>query len=67
MQTLYVKLVEDENFKRLIEVGDTVRKIFSENDVCLPDEKDFFPHLTIIKLSKAPRGKRRVCKRSLFC
>ncbi|XP_076038614.1 uncharacterized protein LOC143023853 isoform X2 [Oratosquilla oratoria] len=56
-QTVYVKIVEDEGYERLIDIGMEVRRVFNEKGVIMPDERPLHPHLTIAKMSKAPRGR----------
>ncbi|XP_071531694.1 uncharacterized protein [Panulirus ornatus] len=59
-QVVYACLVEDEHYLRLMNLAETVRQVFLEKGVCMPDTKVLHPHLTIAKISKAPRikGKR---------
>ncbi|XP_045599139.2 uro-adherence factor A [Procambarus clarkii] len=57
---VFANIVEDEQYQRLMEVAESARTVFSEKGVCMPDTRVLHPHLTIAKLSKAPkiRGKR---------
>lgn len=59
-QVVFGQLVEDEQYQRLMDVAEHTRTVFLEKGVCMPDTRELHPHLTIAKLSKAPRikGKR---------
>ncbi|CAL4218286.1 unnamed protein product, partial [Meganyctiphanes norvegica] len=63
--TLYVKIVEDAGFELLMNLSERLREIFNEKGVCMPDKKALHPHLTIAKLSKAPRGKGKLGLRKI--
>ncbi|KAK3879832.1 hypothetical protein Pcinc_015639 [Petrolisthes cinctipes] len=54
-QVVYAQLVEDDHYHRLLDLAEYVRNVFSEGQVCMPDKRTLHPHLTIAKLSKAPR------------
>ncbi|XP_066848900.1 neurofilament light polypeptide-like isoform X2 [Anser cygnoides] len=56
-QVIYVKMSE-ENHKMLSRIA-TVEECFNEMNLDISGSKDFKPHLTFLKLSKAPRLKRR--------
>ncbi|XP_042214077.1 uncharacterized protein LOC121860777 isoform X2 [Homarus americanus] len=56
-QVVFAQLVEDEEYHRLLKFAESVRNVFSEKGVCMPDTKALNPHLTISKLSKASRVK----------
>ncbi|KFV77182.1 A-kinase anchor protein 7 isoform gamma, partial [Struthio camelus australis] len=57
-QVIYVKMSED-NQKTLSKIAEAVEECFNEMDLDISGSKDFKPHLTFLKLSKAPRLKRR--------
>lgn len=59
-QVVFAQLVEDDNYHRLLDLAECVRSVFSEGQVCMPDTRTLHPHLTIAKLSKAPRIKGKV-------
>lgn len=59
-QVVYAPLVEDDHYHRLLDLAECVRSVFSECQVCMPDTRTLHPHLTIAKLSKAPRVKGKV-------
>ncbi|XP_010707087.1 uncharacterized protein LOC104910279 [Meleagris gallopavo] len=57
-QVIYVKMSE-ENQKMLCRIAEAVEKSFNEMNLDISGSKDFKPHLTFLKLSKAPRLKRK--------
>ncbi|NWH55921.1 AKA7G protein, partial [Geococcyx californianus] len=57
-QVIYVKMLE-ENQKTLSKIAEAVEECFNEMNLDISGSKDFKPHLTFLKLSKAPRLKRR--------
>lgn len=58
---MFAQVVEDEQHQRLLDVAECVRQVFVSHGVCMPDTRELHPHLTIAKLSKAPRTKGKVC------
>ncbi|XP_072185367.1 uncharacterized protein [Excalfactoria chinensis] len=57
-QVIFVKMSE-ENQKMLCRIAEAVEKSFNEMNLDISGSKDFKPHLTFLKLSKAPRLKRK--------
>ncbi|XP_009977923.1 PREDICTED: uncharacterized protein LOC104373676 [Tauraco erythrolophus] len=57
-QVLYVKMLEEDQ-KMLSRIAEAVEECFNEMNLDILGSKDFKPHLTFLKLSKAPRLKRR--------
>ncbi|NWX23517.1 AKA7G protein, partial [Aegotheles bennettii] len=57
-QVLYVKMSEEDQ-KTLKRIAEAVEECFIEMNLDISGSKDFKPHLTFLKLSKAPRLKRR--------
>ncbi|KAI6075046.1 A-kinase anchor protein 7 isoform gamma-like protein [Aix galericulata] len=57
-QVIYVKMSE-ENQKMLSRIAKAVEECFNEMNLDISGSKDFKPHLTFLKLSKAPRLKRK--------
>ncbi|NXG31988.1 AKA7G protein, partial [Dromaius novaehollandiae] len=57
-QVIYVKMSEEDQ-KTLSKIAEAVEECFNEMDLDISGSKDFKPHLTFLKLSKAPRLKRR--------
>ncbi|NWH74759.1 AKA7G protein, partial [Piaya cayana] len=57
-QVLYVKMLEEDQ-KVLSKVAEAVEECFNEMNLDISASKDFKAHLTFLKLSKAPRLKRR--------
>lgn len=60
MQVIFAQMVEDDHFRRLLDLAVCIRQVFSDKGICMPDKKDLHPHLTIAKLSKVPRTKGKV-------
>lgn len=56
-QVVFACVEEDDQHERLLDMAECVRRVFEERGVCMPDTRDLHPHLTIAKLSKAPRSK----------
>ncbi|NXO00290.1 AKA7G protein, partial [Rhinopomastus cyanomelas] len=63
-QVVYVKMLEEAQ-KMLSRVAEAVEECFTEMNLNISGSKDFKPHLTFLKLSKARglkrRGFRRIC------
>ncbi|NXT19580.1 AKA7G protein, partial [Syrrhaptes paradoxus] len=57
-QVIYVKMSEEDQ-KMLSRIAEAVEECFTEMNLDVSGSKDFKPHLTFLKLSKAPRWKRR--------
>ncbi|KFP84593.1 A-kinase anchor protein 7 isoform gamma, partial [Apaloderma vittatum] len=57
-QVIYVKMSEEDQ-KMLNRIAEAVEECFMEMKLDISGSKDFKPHLTFLKLSKAPRLKRR--------
>ncbi|KFU96591.1 A-kinase anchor protein 7 isoform gamma, partial [Chaetura pelagica] len=57
-QVIYVKMLEEDQ-KTLNRIAEAVEECFVEMNLDISGSKDFKPHLTFLKLSKAPRLKRR--------
>ncbi|CAN8184102.1 unnamed protein product [Coccothraustes coccothraustes] len=64
-QVLYVKMLEEDQ-KMLNRIAEAVEECFIEMNLNISGSKDFKPHLTFLKLSKASRmrrrGFRKICK-----
>ncbi|KAM9574803.1 uncharacterized protein ACIB01_003028 [Guaruba guarouba] len=57
-QVIYVKMLEEDQ-KTLSRIAEAVEECFIEMNLDVSGSKDFKPHLTFLKLSKAPRLKRK--------
>ncbi|TRZ25006.1 hypothetical protein HGM15179_002111 [Zosterops borbonicus] len=57
-QVLYVKMLEEDE-KMLNRIAEAVEQCFIEMNLDISGSKDFKPHLTFLKLSKASRLRRR--------
>ncbi|XP_064088517.1 A-kinase anchor protein 7-like isoform X2 [Macrobrachium nipponense] len=62
---IYARVIEDEHHQKLIDISAGLREVFAEKGVCMPNTKPLNPHLTIAKMSKAPRGKGKQCPRKI--
>ncbi|XP_066953476.1 A-kinase anchor protein 7-like isoform X2 [Macrobrachium rosenbergii] len=62
---IYARVIEDEHHQKLIDISAGLRQVFAEKGVCMPNTKPLNPHLTIAKMSKAPRGKGKQCPRKI--
>ncbi|XP_017576261.1 A-kinase anchor protein 7 isoform X3 [Pygocentrus nattereri] len=58
-EVAFIKIEEGEHLSALISIADSVRRAFEEKGVSSGDQKDFKPHLTFIKLSRAPKLRRQ--------
>ncbi|XP_061097588.1 A-kinase anchor protein 7 isoform X1 [Conger conger] len=54
-EVAFVQLAEGAHVSTLTEVAEAVRKVFEERGVSSGDGKAFKPHLTFMKLSRAPK------------
>ncbi|XP_019374355.1 PREDICTED: uncharacterized protein LOC109298623 [Gavialis gangeticus] len=57
-QVVYVKMSEDEQ-QMLSKIAEIVEECFGEMNLNISGSKDFKPHLTFLKLSKAPALRRK--------
>ncbi|KYO35270.1 A-kinase anchor protein 7 isoform A [Alligator mississippiensis] len=57
-QVVYVKMSEDEQ-QMLSKIEEIVEECFGEMNLNISGSKDFKPHLTLLKLSKAPALRRK--------
>ncbi|NXK84897.1 AKA7G protein, partial [Amazona guildingii] len=57
-QVIYVKMLEEDQ-RTLSRIAEAVEECFIEMNLDVSGSKDFKPHLTFLKLSKAPRLKRK--------
>ncbi|XP_068090815.1 A-kinase anchor protein 7-like isoform X2 [Hyperolius riggenbachi] len=61
-KVLFIKVAEHEQ-ERLCRIAEAVTQCFTENGVDLSGNKDFNPHLTFLKLTKAPFLRRKGLRR----
>ncbi|KAJ8385900.1 hypothetical protein AAFF_G00178620 [Aldrovandia affinis] len=54
-EVAFAQLAEGEHVSTLTEIAEAVRKAFEERGVSSGDSKAFTPHLTFMKLSRAPK------------
>ncbi|KAJ7363358.1 positive regulation of delayed rectifier potassium channel [Desmophyllum pertusum] len=62
-QVLYVKLSGEEGMEVLQSVENTVREIFTDEGIPSTDSREFNPHLTVMKLSRNPKLRRKGIKK----
>ncbi|KAI4882698.1 hypothetical protein NFI96_022346 [Prochilodus magdalenae] len=58
-EVAFIQISEGEHLSTLSSIADSVRRVFEEKGVSPGDQKDFKPHLTFIKLSRAPKLRRQ--------
>ncbi|KFW03136.1 A-kinase anchor protein 7 isoforms delta and gamma, partial [Eurypyga helias] len=61
-QVIYVKMLKEDQ-KILSKIAEAVEECFIEMNLNVFGSKDFKPHLTFLKLSKAPMLKRKVFRK----
>lgn len=54
-EVVFVQLTEGEHVNKLTEIAEAVRRTFVEQGIAVTDDKAFKPHLTFMKLSRAPK------------
>ncbi|XP_015714057.1 A-kinase anchoring protein 7 isoform X2 [Coturnix japonica] len=58
----FVQLAENDHKALLLEIAETMRKIFQEKGILAGEERAFKPHLTFMKLSKSTQLRKQVKK-----
>ncbi|NXK24966.1 AKA7G protein, partial [Arenaria interpres] len=61
-QVGFVKLAENDHKTILMEIAETMKKIFQEKGIFAGEERAFKPHLTFMKLSKSAQLRKQVKK-----
>ncbi|XP_068087666.1 A-kinase anchoring protein 7 isoform X3 [Hyperolius riggenbachi] len=62
-EVLYAQMTQGEPQTTLKKIAETVGKIFEEKGISLTGSKDFIPHLTLMKLSRAPKLRKQGIKK----
>ncbi|XP_060769731.1 A-kinase anchor protein 7 isoform X2 [Neoarius graeffei] len=62
-EVAFIQIEEGEHLSTLTHIADSVRRAFEEKGIPVGDQKDFKPHLTFIKLSRAPKLRRQGVKK----
>ncbi|KAF4091989.1 hypothetical protein AMELA_G00015930 [Ameiurus melas] len=62
-EVAFIQIEEGEHLSTLTHIADSVRKAFEEKGIPAGDQKAFKPHLTFIKLSRAPKLRRQGVKK----
>ncbi|NXU53466.1 AKA7G protein, partial [Turnix velox] len=58
----FVKLAQNDHRTILVEIAETMKKIFQEKGILSGEERPFEPHLTFMKLSKSAQLHKQVKK-----
>ena len=62
-QVLFVKLCGEEGIVRLNTVANVVRDTFAKEGIPSTDSREFSPHLTVMKLTRSPKLRKRGIKK----
>ncbi|XP_026787064.3 A-kinase anchor protein 7 isoform X2 [Pangasianodon hypophthalmus] len=62
-EVAFIQIEEGEHLTTLTHIADSVRRAFEEKGIPTGDQKAFKPHLTFIKLSRAPKLRRQGIKK----
>ncbi|XP_042795769.1 A-kinase anchoring protein 7 isoform X3 [Panthera leo] len=62
-QVGFVKLAEGDHINPLLEIAETAKRTFQEKGILAGENRGFKPHLTFMKLSKAPRLRKKGVKK----
>ncbi|KAL1254739.1 hypothetical protein QQF64_016968 [Cirrhinus molitorella] len=62
-EVAFVQITEGEHLTTLTLIAESVRKAFEERGIASGDDKAFKPHLTFLKLSRAPRLRKQGVKK----
>nr|XP_045015601.1 A-kinase anchoring protein 7 isoform X5 [Jaculus jaculus] len=62
-QVGFVKLAEGEHIKPLLEIAEAAKRTFQEKGILAGENRSFKPHLTFMKLSKAPVLRKKGVKK----
>ena len=62
-QVLFVKLCGEEGIAALNSVANVVRETFTKEGIPSTDSRDFNPHLTVMKLTRSPKLRKKGIKK----
>nr|XP_048281214.1 A-kinase anchoring protein 7 isoform X2 [Myodes glareolus] len=62
-QVGFVKLLDGDHVNTLTEIAETAKRIFQEKGILAGESRSFKPHLTFMKLSKAPMLRKQGVKK----
>ncbi|KAK9956018.1 hypothetical protein ABG768_013776 [Culter alburnus] len=62
-EVAFVQITEGEHLNTLTLMAESVRKAFEESGIVSGDDKAFKPHLTFLKLSRAPKLRKQGVKK----
>jgi len=60
-QVGFVKLAEGDHVNLLLEIAEAAKRTFQEKGILAGENRSFKPHLTFMKLSKAPWLRKKGC------
>ncbi|RXN06165.1 A-kinase anchor 7 isoform gamma-like isoform X2 [Labeo rohita] len=62
-EVAFVQITEGEHLSKLTLMAESVKKAFEERGIASGDDKAFKPHLTFLKLSRAPKLRKQGVKK----
>ncbi|XP_032699405.1 A-kinase anchoring protein 7 isoform X2 [Lontra canadensis] len=62
-QVGFVKLAEGDHVNSLLEIAEAAKKTFQEKGILAGEDRSFKPHLTFMKLSRAPQLRKKGVKK----
>ncbi|XP_072913370.1 uncharacterized protein [Hemitrygon akajei] len=54
-EVVFAQLIQNEHLRTLVQITETIRQRFQANGILTGDSRAFKPHLTFMKLSRAPK------------
>ncbi|XP_062890809.1 A-kinase anchor protein 7 isoform X1 [Mobula hypostoma] len=54
-EVVFAQLIQNEHLSTLVQITETIRQRFQANGILIADSRAFKPHLTFMKLSRAPK------------
>ncbi|XP_073711915.1 A-kinase anchor protein 7-like isoform X2 [Misgurnus anguillicaudatus] len=62
-EVAFIQIAEGDHLSTLTQMAECVRKTFEEKGIASADDKAFKPHLTFLKLSRAPKLRKQGVKK----
>ncbi|XP_070556803.1 uncharacterized protein [Ptychodera flava] len=62
-QVMFARIQEGDHVNVLYEIAETVEKVYNQYNIVSTGERGFKPHLTVMKLSRAPSLRRKGVRR----
>ncbi|KAI2652420.1 A-kinase anchor protein 7 isoform gamma [Labeo rohita] len=66
-EVAFVQITEGEHLSKLTLMAESVKKAFEERGIASGDDKAFKPHLTFLKLSRAPKLRKQTDSMACGC